>query len=359
MKYFNFIVAILLTILYAIGKIPPSEKYNLWLIPFLIPFALAANILFLIISLILRKKSSIYFIVTLVIGSNYLLGTVGLKHFFSDQEFTPETFGVLSYNINAGLGLTAPLSDVTGTDSTVDLGAWILHQEAAIQCYQEFMYRKNGESDLIGMLNRKGVHTYFSHDHIEPEDERYVVGTLIVSKFPIVKSGDVLASDNGFNRIAYADIKLPKDTIRIVNLHLESMGLKVFHPGNTSGFQSRKENAKIIFSKLKEGVFERSEQIKTLGEFIESTPHAVICVGDFNELPYSYSYQFMKRRMKNAFEEVGKGFGFTYNGKTLRALRIDNQFYSSGVSAVKFSTRDDVRFSDHFPIEGTYKIDLP
>ena len=90
--------------------------------------------------------------------------------------------------------------------------------------------------------------------------------------------------------------------------------------------------------------------------FIETSPYPVICAGDFNDMPYSYSYQFMKRTLKNAFEEVGTGLGFTYNGNTLRVLRIDNQFYSPGVSAEQFETLTQIKFTDHFPVRGLYSL---
>ena len=36
-------------------------------------------------------------------------------------------------------------------------------------------------------------------------------GTLIISKFPIIRAGDIFASSNGFNRASYAD---PSDRTR-------------------------------------------------------------------------------------------------------------------------------------------------
>jgi endonuclease/exonuclease/phosphatase family metal-dependent hydrolase len=355
-KYFNFLVAVLLTLLYTLGKVPPSEKYNLWLTSFLIPFGLVINIIFLVASAVLRKKSGLYYVVTLIIGSNYLLSSFGLRHFFHNKDMNGRTFRVLSYNMNSGSDYREIAVDFTGANASIDIGEWIINQEAEIQCYQEFVSLKYNQSDLIEGLKVKGYNTYFSHDSVEAKRQRFVVGTIITSKYPIIRAGDIFASDNGFNRISYADVKIDSDTLRVVNVHLESMGLKDYHPAYASDFQSGKEVTKVLFSKLKEGVFERSEQIKILAKFIESSPHAVICVGDFNELPYSYSYQFMRKRLKNSFEQVGKGFGFTYNGNTLRVLRIDNQFYSKGIEAVNFCTLNEVTFTDHFPIEGTYKI---
>ena len=358
MKYFNFLVSVVLIILYAAGRIPPSEKYNLWLTSFIIPVALAVNAILLLVSAAMRKKSSLYYVLALIIGSNYLVSSVGLKFIFKSSKTTDFTFNVVSFNVGANLARQEAAAEDESSDNPANsLNDWIFDNGADVQCYQEFIDRRRKSGfDLLNRLKTKGYHSYFSFDSITSNRYGLVVGTLITSKFPIIRSGDVLASENGFNRISYVDLLIRTDTIRIINVHLESMGLKPFHPANVSDFESRKENTRILFSKLKEGVFERSEQIKVLADFVEHSPYRVICAGDFNELPYSYSYQFLRKRMKNAFEEAGKGFGFSYNGHTLKVLRIDNQFYSTGIGAVKFVTHNDVQLSDHFPLEGTYKI---
>lgn len=344
--------------MYALGKVPPTEKYNLWLTNFTIPFALFSNAILLIVALIMRKKSSLYYLIALVIGSNYLVSTLGIRAFFYSDKLSTKPFSVLSYNVNylGGHHITPYDFDRQQDSSTLELRRWLLDHHAAIQCYQEFVnYAGSKKFDLVQLFKEKGMNTYFSYDSIH-EFRSVVFGMAITSKFPIVECGDVISSENGFNRIIFADLNVDGDTVRIVNVHLESMGLKKYHPVYTSGFESRKENTKIILRKLKAGVFERSRQIKKLAEFVETSPHPVIVAGDFNDLPYSYSYQFMKKKMKNTFEESGKGFGFTYNGKTLRILRIDNQFYTSGLQSVDFGTLSNIKFSDHFPIEGVYKI---
>jgi endonuclease/exonuclease/phosphatase family metal-dependent hydrolase len=356
-KYFNFVVSIVFIILYAAGKIPPSEKYNLWLTSFIIPVALAVNAILLILSLAMRKKSSLYYVLALVIGSNYVVSTVGVKYLFKSSDTTEFTFDVLSFNTGANLERQEVAAEHENTETTNSLSEWIFDLDADVQCYQEFIDRRRKSGfDLLNRLKTKGYQSYFSFDSVNSNRYGQVLGTLITSKYPILKSGDVLASENGFNRISYVDLLIRKDTIRVINVHLESMGLKPFHPANATGFESRKENTRILIAKLKEGVFERSEQIKVLSAFVETSPYPVVCAGDFNDLPYSYSYQFLRKRMKNAFEQAGKGFGFTYNGHTLRILRIDNQFYSTGLSAVQFTTHNDVHLSDHFPLVGRYKI---
>lgn len=356
MKYFNFVVSVVLIILYAAGRIPPSEKYNLWLTSFIIPVALAANAILLVVAIAMRKKSSLYYVLALIIGSNYLVSTIGFKYLFKSSDPSDFTFSVLSFNVGANLQRHETPSENNET-ATSSLTEWIFNNDADVQCYQEFIDRRGKSGfDLLNRLKGKGYQSYFSFDSVSSNRYGLVLGTLITTKYHIINSGDVLASENGFNRISYVDLLIRKDTIRIINVHMESMGLKPFHPANASGFESRKENTRILLAKLKEGVFERSEQVKVLASFVEASPYPVVCAGDFNDLPYSYAYQFLRKRLKNTFEQAGKGFGFTYNGNTLRVLRIDNQFHSAGLSAVEFITQNEVQLSDHFPLLGRYKI---
>nr|WP_255534570.1 endonuclease/exonuclease/phosphatase family protein [Chryseolinea lacunae] len=232
---------------------------------------------------------------------------------------------------------------------------WILNQDADIQCYQEFM-TFNGEQnfDMLKLLTDKGYHCYLSTDRKKPNEP--TVGVLIASRFPIVKSGDVAASENGFNRIAYADVLVQHDTVRIISLHLESMGLRQYNPAKAWSIGSAVAKVGLILNQLEAGMNERNRQIKRLTSFIRASPHRVVCTGDFNDLPYAFPYQALKKQLHNTFEEAGRGFGFTYNGSTLRTLRIDNQFYSPGLTPTTFNTLNTVTLSDHFPLLGTYTL---
>jgi endonuclease/exonuclease/phosphatase family metal-dependent hydrolase len=355
-KYFNLVVAILLSIVYLSGLVPPSKGFNLWITSFVIPVALVVNHVLLIISLVLRKKSTFYYFASLLIGIPYLTGTIGIKHLLPKKDMNGQTLSVLNYNI--GSFKMRPYYYKNRDSARIALKNWILESESDIKCIQEFANVPwSKEFNLIDQLNKRGLHYYFSTDDPAEQKGRFKNGTLIISKYPIIKSGDVLSSTNGFNRIAYADIKVDGDTIRIVNVHLESMGLTYSDPRSAKSLNTLKYQLHTILRKLKVGVFERSNQIRQLSDFIERSPHPVVCAGDFNDLPYSYNYRQMKKHMKNSFEESGKGFGVTYNGGTLKVLRIDNQFYTSGFRAEGFETLNTVKFSDHFPLRVQYLIE--
>ncbi|MBA4055478.1 MAG: hypothetical protein C0490_12255, partial [Marivirga sp.] len=136
MKYFNFIAAVLLSLLYVTVRIPPAEKFNFWITSFIIPGALVINHILLFISLLMRKKSSVYYIIALLVGIPYLFSTIGLKSFFKSGKSQGDTFTVLNYNI--GSFHTRPFAYKNVDSARVALKNWILNSESDIRCYQEF-----------------------------------------------------------------------------------------------------------------------------------------------------------------------------------------------------------------------------
>lgn len=353
MKYFNFIAALLLTLLYLTGKIPPTERYNLWFTIFIIPVAMVINTVLVVGSLFFLKKSSLFYLIPMLIGLPYFLATVGIKKYFHFGDTAGQPVSVLNYNLS---NFSIKSFHYHNRDSARRaLRDFIMNPTTDVQCFQEFTnYYTSKEFNVIGDLTAKGMHFYFSQEAETPYSWSSRTGTLMVSSFPIVKTGDVMASENGFNRVAYIDIVIDTDTLRVINVHLESMGLGQYAPYRQRDIGEAKQSTQTLLSKLKSGVFERSRQVKQLSEFIQHSPHPVICAGDFNDMPYSYSYQYLRKRMKNSFEESGSGFGFTYHGGILKVLRIDNQFYSAPVISKDLRTRYDIRLSDHFPVEGYY-----
>jgi endonuclease/exonuclease/phosphatase family metal-dependent hydrolase len=173
---------------------------------------------------------------------------------------------------------------------------------------------------------------------------------IVLSKFEIVKSGTVRKESSENNQIIYADLKTPKGIIRVYNVHLQS------HRITQEELQSTEQNKwKITLRKLKRGFQNRGPQITQLEQNIAKAPYPVLVCGDFNEMPYGYSYQRLKKTLNNSFENAGFGFGFTYNGP-IPFLRIDNQFADKRMEISNFKTLSNLGWSDHFPIMATYTL---
>jgi len=355
-KYFNVIAAALLTLLYLTGYVPPTERFNLWITIFIIPFAMVANTVLLIIAAFKWRRSGLFYLFPMAVGFPFLLSTVGLKGYFHSTDPVAPQFTLLTYNVsNFGVKSIVGKDKATATKELYDL---VLYPETDIQCYQEFInYPWKEDGDMIKRLTALNRHFYFS---MEPETDHIAysrVGTLIVSRFPIVAKGDILEDASGFNRVAFVDVLIGSDTVRVINAHLHSMGLGQFDPRTRTEIRDVGRATRTIISKLKEGVFERSKQAEELTSFVKSSRYPLVCVGDFNDMPYSYTYRYLRRTMKNAFEESGSGFGFTYNGGTLRVLRIDNQFYRGAIKSTDLQTRYDIPYTDHFPVQGKFQLE--
>ena len=263
------------------------------------------------------------------------------------------TFSLLSYNLmygdyhnfdsgkdkEAGEGITNVLDTLT----------------ADIKCFQE-MYNteKYPEYDLLRKISKRNDYYVYMHSNVGNDKGQGAIGLAIFSRFPIISKKEQYWPPNNNGMLA-ADIVVDKDTIRVINVQLKSMGIRVkkILKGNNL---IDKEETKNIISKLKGGFDARGVQINMLEDWIAESPYPIILAGDFNELPYGYAYGRIRKKLMNAFEESGFGFGFTYH-KVMSFLRIDNQFFSEKeIQNIDFVTINEVPFSDHYPIKGWYLL---
>lgn len=187
------------------------------------------------------------------------------------------------------------------------------------------------------------------------------VGLALFSRYPIIKSYGRIWDRNGvpdINGYVWADLRYGMDTIRVVNLHLWSMGVRIEHAakaaqtGDLPRFFAELANAT---RRLKAGFTHRTDQIREIETFVTGCRHPVIICGDFNETPMSYSYGKLRQHFKNAFEEAGRGLGFTLNRHPY-CVRIDQQFVSSDWVVQKCEVLSHVAFSDHFPVLAEYAL---
>lgn len=224
---------------------------------------------------------------------------------------------------------------------------------ADIKCFQE-MYNteKYHEFDLLRRVSKRNAYYVYMHSNDNNNKGQGAIGLAIFSRFPIISKKELYWPPNN-NGMLSADIVIDKDTIRVINVQLKSMGIrvqKILRKDN----KIDKVETKGVLTKLKGGFEARGLQVNLLESWVEESPYPVILVGDFNELPYGYAYGRMRNKLKNAFEETGFGFGFTYH-KVLSFLRIDNQFYDDRkIKNIDFLTMSNVPFSDHYPIKAWY-----
>lgn len=353
MKYFNIIFLIISLLILHSNRLPPHQYSYIGLLSFLIPLIIACN--FIILIFWLRKLSyhAILPFVALLFGIRFMLATVAFN--FKDREAMPEDITLLSYNVR---GFNA---NTEGHDNRIEASKamidWVVENDADIKCFQEFYSHQSLDRlKTIEKIAREGVYDYhISYAGDEHKNARLIKGIAIFSKYPIIEHGEIdLKSFFPINKGTYADIDINGDTIRVISVHLSSMSIKERNLLKKE-FDEVKQNYKDVASRLHTGIRTRSRQIVEVERIIQESPYKVILCGDLNELPYGYTYYRFRKTLKNAFEEAGKGFGFTYNGM-LFFLRIDHIFYDPAIEATQYTTFRKVKYSDHFPIQGTFSL---
>lgn len=298
-----------------------------------------------------RRKQVIYSLFALLVGIKFVWGTFAFHPFSRPRG----DFSVLSYNVQV-LRVYADFKQDADYPVTQKMVRWVTEEEADIKCFQEFYSRKEDKRfNLDARLRKTHPHAFFwvtLRNRISKSDEERF-GLAIFSRYPIVAKGQIsfdhhtMPGNRHGNAAIYADVRIGRDTVRIICTHLESMAIREE--------EMNRSKSRSIARRMRSGMIARAHQTEQLLDFIQKSPYRVVLTGDFNEPPYSSAYLRFGRHLSSAFEEAGTGFDFSYNGK-LFFLRIDHQFYSQGLEAKHFETLRQASYTDHFPIKGHYEI---
>ena len=315
----------------------------------MIPLVLVINIILLVYTIVRGLRYFIYPLLVCLAGLLFLSRTIA----FHQSKPLDEALKVLSYNVRVFNVYSHLNNDFAQSKNTID---WILSRDDDIKCFQEFYVHPGHKIfNTIKAFNQKNAHYHFEPTFTNKDGAQF--GMAIFSQYPIIHRGSlrVNESSNSLNNILFADIVRNQDTVRIYNVHLESMSIDEQRLAN-SNRQTISRNLRQLMSQLKHGFIQRAAQIDNLCEHLDRSPYPVILAGDLNDMPYSYSYQKLKKYLHSSFENGGKGFGFTFNGR-LFFLRIDNQFYGEGITLGSFKTHRQVTHTDHFPITAEYFLE--
>ncbi len=323
----NLAVALLLfiasvTSIVAIEKVPFVFFLNL-----MVPFLVILNLLFSAYWAVQRKwQFSVSFII-LMLGY-FLLGTF-YEFRAPHTKMSADELKVMTFNVR-GFNRTGQLKKPNVFEDILQL---INHEDPDIICFQEF-----------GYFARKKLDQY-PYRNLKYHEDKSLMG--IFSKYPIIDSG-YLDFKKSANDAEFADILYKGDTLRIYNIHLESLRLP--------------HHAMQISDELSEGLYARLSRSFELqrgqaNQFREhkskSSLRTLVC-GDFNNTQFSNVYQVIKGDMQDSFIEKGSGFGRTY--QFLRfPLRIDFILADSSFEIMAHKNFNE-RLSDHYPVMASFKL---
>ncbi len=281
---------------------------------------------------------------------------------------TPGALRLLSANVRI-FNVYAELRDPDFTSSRAFI-AWLAASPADVLCLQEFYNepRGSGESGPVFRSAERlgagsGRHAFVSTSLTNRIGAEF--GLAIFSRFPIVRRGVVPFGKLSQNHAMWADLARPAapgrprpDTVRVFNLHLQSMSLAEGDIVAASTTEAGlRDKAPGLLRRFRNGAVARAWQADTVLARVRRSPYPVLLAGDFNDLPYSYPYNQMAGVLQNAWATAGFGIGATYHGR-LPGLRIDQQFASGRWRVLGCRVHREILWSDHFPVEGLYQLSV-
>ena len=190
--------------------------------------------------------------------------------------------------------------------------------------------------------------SFFKHKYEELSGKKRKYGQAIFSKYPIVNSGSI-EFPNTANNTIFVDVAKGNDTIRVYNIHLESLRI------NAEVESLKKEDSERLFKRI--GASFKMQQIQTelFLTHKKQCPYRMIICGDFNNTAFSYVYRKIKGDLNDTFKVAGNGFGRTYDFKFF-PIRIDFIFSNEAFSVNEFKSYNE-HYSDHYPIMATLGLE--
>ncbi len=263
----------------------------------------------------------------------------------ADQSAYPHRLQILTYNTHRmGNFQKAPQNRVI---------QYLLRQDADVICLQEVEVYKDNRyltlGELKGVMREKYPYSYID---FSVYNSRRQFGNVVFSKYPLVNKQTIRYPSRA-NISSRCDIVVGTDTLRLITNHLESNRFDNHDfAENDDHTTALKETAHRLGTKWETARRARREQARCVRTEIDASPYPVIVVGDFNDIPLSYTYRKIRGTMRDAFLGSSWGnLGFTYIYHHI-GLRIDYTLCSRSLHPVR-STVERVCHSDHYPLTTT------
>ena len=323
----NSLLGVFTLLGYVIPYLNPNAFGLLSVMSLSMPLLLFSNAIFLVYWLLKLKVQLFVSLVVLVLGYNTLQT---LFRFQEKKVFLTEDLKVMSYNVRLFNKSKWSKNDSLGEKTAL----LIRKKNPDVLGIQEYYPTKEAPLD-------------FPYSYVEKNPNlRSLAKQALFSKHKMIDKGSLNFEKSGNNAI-YADIVVKKDTLRIYNIHLESMSIDK----NKDNFGQKDSEA--LLSRFKKSFAKQVVQVQKILKHQKASPYKTIFLGDFNNTAFSWAYQQLSNGKKDAFVEAGVGLGKSFD--YVFPFRIDFILTENCFEINNFKTFN-VPFSDHYPIMASIQI---
>lgn len=334
----------------------PSTWWFMGFLGLILPYLALILILWVLFWWFVRPKYSWLPIVALLIGYKQ----IGV--FFAmnapaafEMKKDPEALRIANWNVRSFLGISE--NKEKRKQSRTEIADALNRLNADVVCLQEFNHSyAKAHLDNFSLFTSTYPYHYFAKD-FKRDNGNFASGCIIFSKYPIIDTGKTKYPGRFAESLIHADIVKGRDTIRIYNTHLLSFR---FNTSDYEGMDRMKDDpeaiaaSKTLIRKMKHAFTRRGEQSDLAKKDISQSPFPSVLMGDFNDIPNSYTYFTLKGVRKDAFLQKGLGLGRTYLSLA-PTLRIDYILPDREFDVLQFDMIDQ-ELSDHLLLVTDVKL---
>ena len=292
------------------------------------PIFLIANICFLFFWLIIQ-----HYKLALLPLAGMLLAYPQIRTYmpvnFHTDHLPEESLKILSYNIMGFDGCTKK----NGKNPIL---TYLQESGADILCLQEYA-TSNSKQHLTQKDIDHALKDYPYHRIDKLGNSQATTNRIACySKYPILSTRKLDYKSNYNGSVVY-ELKIGKDTLTLINNHLESNKLtkedKVVYEDMLASPQRDKmeSGARLLLGKLAEASALRAPQADAIAQAVEQSKYSTVIVcGDFNDTS-------------------GQGLGISYNQNKFY-FRIDHILTSKNLQTYNCTVDKSIKDSDHYPI---------
>ncbi len=358
----NALFTLLLLLSYLSPWVKPASSWPLIFLGMAYPVFLWFNLGFMVFWFFFNWRFAGVSLFAIVLGYSHFFNYISIGK--GDKGFGPEvtTLKVLSYNVR-NFDFFNSLSRVSPNfENRNKIFDYLANEDFDIICFQEFIQDNSSKFPTTDTLQRllKANNVHFQHSKSRGS---LFFGLATYSSYPIIGRGKIEFPTRAGNLGIFTDVLINKDTVRIFNIHLESIGLSkedvmlfdnIVSANDQVGNPDYSVGLRRIAGRIRDAAITRTLQAKIVSEHIKFSRYPVILAGDFNDTPFSYSYRKIKGNLKDSFKSGGGIGGSTYIW-SYPFFRIDFLFHSQTIRAKNFKTGKE-KYSDHYPISVTFAI---
>lgn len=349
----NIIISILFFLSVFSFNRSPVEYSILLFLPIIFWILFFMNIIFFVVWLFIKWRMIFIPVISLLFSLKILLLIFPISSYFSFSKKEKTDLKIMSYNVYCfGLYKWEKISIKNKIIQTIN------NEAPDIICLQEaFWVPKTKNFITIDSLKKTLKYKYDYRFTLAKAAGNQNFGLVIISRYPIINSYGK-KFENSLNGFIYADILKDKDTIRIFNLHLESLHFGEEDYKTIENINDKEKNINLndianLYSKYLKSYKKRAKQVDIIKAEIDICKKTKFICGDFNDLSLSYTYSKIRgNNLYDSYLACGKIKDYTWHKDKLK-IRIDYIFSDINYECKSYNVIKEP-FSDHFPIVAEY-----